>query len=210
MNDDMSQTRYLEDEDIMNIVHKENGTAQRENIEVEKEIIVINRVQREIRIEEEIFPEEEIIPSQTIIETKLVSSEDEQTISVNNGIDDLSGNNAEENCFEIQTSNSDDKASDQKLTPISQEDNDIQMTNDGSKKLPRLSVIEGVDIVEEILEEEKRHEPSGRTSEEERNLSPTAYKKKSLLDAPENSRRRSRSRKRSRSRHNVVYHFGMA
>ena len=139
-----------------------------------------------------------------------MSSEDEQTIPVNNVIDDLSGNNSEENCFVIQSSSSGDKASDQSLSRISHEDNDVQMTTDGLKDVPRLSVIEGVEIVEEILEEEERHEPSGRASEEERTLSPTAYKKKSLLDAPENSRRRSRSRKRSRSRHNVVYHFGMA
>ena len=211
--EDMSQTEDLKDEDIMKIAHEENGTSQGENIEVEKEIIVINRVQREIRIEEEIFPEEEIIPSQTIIETKLVSSEDEQTIPVCNELDDQSSSNAQENCFEIQSFNSDGKASDQDLPLIpliSENDNDVQMATGGSKDLPRMPVIGGVEIAEEIVEEEKRQESSERASEEVRNLSPTAYKKKSLLDAPENSRRRSRSRKRSRSRHNVVYHFGMA
>ena len=82
MNEDTSQSGDLKDDNSTEIAHEENGTSPGEHIKVEKEIIVINRVQREIRIEEEIFPEEEIIPSQSIIETKLVSSEDEQTIPV--------------------------------------------------------------------------------------------------------------------------------
>ena len=175
-----------------------------------------DRVQREIRIDEEVFPEEEIIQSQTMIKTKLVSNlscEDGETVPLCSGYNDKNDINAKENGFGLRSyNNSNDKSLDQNPISLSQDDNDIKMENDEPKMLPRIPVIEGVEIVKEEEEEveEKDSKFNEKQSEEVTNLSPSPYKKKSLLEAPEHSRRRSKSRKRSRSRHNVVYHFGMA
>ena len=155
-----------------------------------------------------------------MIQTTLVSNEDDQVIPIHNSINNAEKSNNQHDCSEEQSSESNIKTTDANPKslpkPNNKKNRNNRKKNKNNKKVeepievPRLPVIGDVEIVEAVQEEGKDAQSGENGSVEASNLTPSAYRKKSLLDAPENSRRRSKSRKRSRSRHNVVYHFGMA
>ena len=191
------------------IANDKNDSLSDENGEEEKEIIVINRVQREIRIDEEPIPSQNKIEAQSLLLNNKIA--DEQQNIIQPGIKNDKANIVEENGLGLQPSNSNVQDSDVMSDTMSQGNQHIPMKVEDPKESPRLPIIDGIEIVE-VVENEEQGNGSGVNLSENNasNISPSPYKKKSLLDAPDHSRRRSRSRKRSRSRHNVVYHFGMA